>query len=202
MTDVAALYVDPAGIYAQLVGDCWGEDRDARRYPGPWPVVAHPPCARWSILAPLVESQGGAAVGDEGGCFAAALAAVRQWGGVLEHPRLSFAWAAHGLTRPRFGSWHPCAGGGWVTEVSQAAYGHRAEKLTWLYCSGVEPVALDWSRPAATARVSECNGRSRHPAERMSRQERRSTPEAFARTLIDLALGEGAKTRAQLPLFE
>jgi len=38
--------------------------------------------------------------GNDGGCFAAALAAVRRWGGVLEHPAGSNAFAAFGLPRP------------------------------------------------------------------------------------------------------
>lgn len=46
--DVAALYIDPRGVYPQLTGvDCWGPDRDARTYDGPHPVVSHPPCGPW-----------------------------------------------------------------------------------------------------------------------------------------------------------
>ena len=45
---IAALYVQSNGVYADLAGvDPWYEARDARTYAGPWPVVAHPPCARW-----------------------------------------------------------------------------------------------------------------------------------------------------------
>lgn len=45
---ISALYVDPKGCYAGLEGvDLWDEARDARKYAGPWPVVAHPPCQRW-----------------------------------------------------------------------------------------------------------------------------------------------------------
>ena len=53
MTDVAALFVQPDGCYAGLPEvDAWPEQRDARKYRGPWPVVAHPPCQLWGAFAP------------------------------------------------------------------------------------------------------------------------------------------------------
>ena len=43
---VAALYVQRGGAYFGLPDvDPWDEERDARLYPGPHPVVAHPPCS-------------------------------------------------------------------------------------------------------------------------------------------------------------
>jgi hypothetical protein len=43
---VAALFVQARGCYYGLDDvDPWGEGRDARLYAGPWPVIAHPPCA-------------------------------------------------------------------------------------------------------------------------------------------------------------
>ena len=48
---IAALYVAKNGSYIDLPGvDPWPEDRDARLYRGPHPVVAHPPCQRWGKL--------------------------------------------------------------------------------------------------------------------------------------------------------
>ena len=45
---IAALYVELGGAYYGLPGvDPWDQARDARKYSGPWPVVAHPPCERW-----------------------------------------------------------------------------------------------------------------------------------------------------------
>lgn len=45
---IAALFVATGGCYFGLPEvDPWDEKRDARLYAGPWPVVAHPPCARW-----------------------------------------------------------------------------------------------------------------------------------------------------------
>src|SRR3954463_12022794 len=85
---IAALYVETNGVYYGLPDvDPWDEARDARKYEGPWPGGAHPPCARWCRLAGFVEHQteGRLQRGDDGGCFAAAVDAVRKFGGVLEH---------------------------------------------------------------------------------------------------------------------
>src|SRR5512144_3121993 len=96
---VAALYIDPRGPYPKMADvDCWDESRDARLYDGPWPVVAHPPCQRWTNFAALNFKRYGGEhnrPGNDGGCFRSALASVRAWGGVLEHPAFSNAWPAH-----------------------------------------------------------------------------------------------------------
>lgn len=145
VVDVAVLFADPKGVYAGLEGvDLWDEARDARLYAGPWPVVAHPPCARWCQLASVNEKRWGTKIGDDGGTFAAALAAVRRFGGVLEHPAYMIAWSFYGLPRPVRGIWRQALDDpGYVTEVSQAAYGCPARKRTWLYLVG-DPVDLDW----------------------------------------------------------
>lgn len=46
---IAALYIDAArGPYTNMPGiDAWGIERDATLYPGPHPVIAHPPCGPW-----------------------------------------------------------------------------------------------------------------------------------------------------------
>jgi hypothetical protein len=155
---VAALYVQTGGGYFGLPDvDPWDARRDARRYPGPFSVVAHPPCERWCRFAPMAAQRAAAhpqaalpglappkEIGDDEGCFEAALAALHRWGGVLEHPASSYAWAAYGLAKPPKAGWAR-SGAGWVCEVSQGQYGHRADKLTWLYYVGqVEPPALRW----------------------------------------------------------
>ena len=142
---IAALYVERGGAYWDLPGvDPWDEMRDARLYAGPHPVVAHPPCQRWGRYwggGPSAKVK--RAKGDDNGCFAAALAAVRRWGGVLEHPEASHAWRAFGLVEPPWaGAWVRAdwmdGFDGWTCCVDQGAYGHRARKKTWLYAHGVE----------------------------------------------------------------
>src|SRR5690606_37210149 len=119
-------FVQPNGCYVGLPGvDPWDERRDARLYDGPWPVVAHPPCARWCLLAGLVESRTGKRKGDDDGCFESALQSVRRFGGVLEHPAYSAAFAAHGLARPDpRGGWQRTLCGGAVCHVDQGHYWH------------------------------------------------------------------------------
>jgi hypothetical protein len=155
---IAALFVQDGGSYFGLSGvDPWPEARDARRYAGPWPVVAHPPCQRWGKLwagQPLwIKRTGERKVkGDDGGCFAAALDAVRRWGGVLEHPLGSHAWPHFGLNLPpRTGGWIAADFyGGWTCCVEQGRYGHYARKPTLLYAVGCELSDLAWGMSEAT----------------------------------------------------
>lgn len=196
---IAALYVDPKGIYADIHDvDIWDESRDANTYPGPWPVVAHPPCARWGRYwngGPSARVR--CEIGDDGGCFKAALRAVRRWGGVLEHPEASHAWRIFALNLPpRSGGWIVADfEGGWTCCVEQAHYGHRARKATWLYVVGCKLPRLQWGKSQASIRLDE----GYHSAEerrravktgacqRMSKRERAATPLIFRDVLLGMA---------------
>lgn len=151
---IAALFVAKDGCYSNLPGvDAWDEARDARRYAGPHPVVAHPPCQRWGKLwagQPLwIKRTGERKIkGDDDGCFASALASVRQWGGILEHPWGSQAWSHFGINKPpRIGGWVVADfEGGWTCCVEQGRYGHYARKPTLLLAYHVDLPELDWGK--------------------------------------------------------
>ena len=71
---VAALYVDRRGPYWNRPDvDAWDVERDARKYAGPWPVVAHPPCGPWGALRHLYK-------GNEHDCAPRAVEQVRTFG--------------------------------------------------------------------------------------------------------------------------
>lgn len=203
---IAALYVETGGCYFGLPDvDPWDEARDARAYAGPHPVVAHPPCQRWGRYwfgGPSAKVR--RRLGDDGGTFAAALAAVRRWGGVLEHPADSHAWAAFGLNSPpRTGGWVVADwSGGWTCCVEQGAYGHRARKATWLYVSGIDLPSLRWGkapgnferlddgyRSAEDRRAARADGRHRlaRTSPRPSDRDRLATPPAFRDLLLTMA---------------
>lgn len=187
------MYVATRGVYAGVPDvDPWDELRDARTYRGPHPVVAHPPCGRWGKLAALNESRHGALVGNDRGCFAAALRAVRRFGGVLEHPAFSRAYRMHSLRGPpASGGWVPCdAYGGFACHVEQGHYGHRARKATWLYAIGCNLPDLQWG-PSETAlwciagaNLEVSRGKL---VKTMSKRERRATPAAFRDLLLSIA---------------
>lgn len=191
---VAALYVEKNGVYSGLEGvEVWDEERDARLYAGPCPVVAHPPCARWGSLAFVNQAMHGYRVGDDGGCFEAALASVREFGGVLEHPAKSLAWSHFNLPAPSRDGWAQSFDDpGWTTEVSQVTYGHRARKRTWLYYIGPEPARLDWRDAEGECIVGDLwhgegrrKGRGDRP--RMYQREALATPPAFRDVLLAMA---------------
>lgn len=191
---IAALFVQPDGCYQDLDGvDPWDEARDARLYPGPHPVVAHPPCTRWCRLAGLVEARWGHKRGEDGGCFKSALASVRRWGGVLEHPAYSDAWPAFDLPRPsRHGGWQRGFCGGWSCHVEQWRYGHAAKKATWLYAFGVDLPSLKWGSVLdreGGALVSWCGNHvaSDENRPRLGKKAAAATPKDFRDALIRIA---------------
>lgn len=184
---IAALFVEKRGVYYGLPEvDPWDESRDARLYAGPWPVVAHPPCRLWTNFAILNYKRYGGRYnqpGNDGGCFASALASVERFGGVLEHPAFSRAWSSFRLDPPMRGTWQRSRAG-FVCEVWQSAYGHRARKRTWLYYVGSEqPPELDWSRPTGTHQI----GWFDRIKPTLSKCEASRTPVAFRDELIRLA---------------
>ena len=201
MRTVACLYIDPRGPYPKLPGtDCWDEKRDARLYAGPHPVVAHPPCERWGRYwggGPMLHgTERQKVLGDDGGCFAAALASVRQWGGVLEHPEASHAWKAHGLSRPpKSGGWVPAGDGGFTCCVEQGHYGHAARKATWLYAARVELPELTWGNAEGKTLLDEGFHSKEERArliktgrcQRLSRLQRIKSPVPFAELLLNIA---------------
>lgn len=194
MRTIAALYVQTGGSYYGLEGvDPWDEARDARLYDGPHPVVAHPPCSRWCRLAGLVEARWGHKRGEDGGCFKAALASVRKWGGVLEHPAYSDAWAAFDLPAPpRHGGWVRGFCGGWSCHVEQGRYGHDAKKATWLYAYGTDLPDMLWGfdpDQKSKALVSWCGNHvaSGESRPRLGKKAASKTPEAFRDLLITIA---------------
>jgi hypothetical protein len=177
---VAALFVETDGPYFGLDDvEPWDVTRDARLYDGPHPVIAHPPCNRWSRLATFRRQRDGL----DGGCFAAALNAVRRFGGVLEHPAHSLAWTTFALPRPANSGWtRSLLDEGWTCEVDQRWYGHEARKPTWLYFVGDEPPDLIWgSAPQSDKSIQASYGGGKRQALRSR------TPLAFRDVLLSMA---------------
>jgi hypothetical protein len=209
---IAALFVEKGGVYYGLPNvDPWDKERDARNYAGPYPVIAHPPCERWGrFWHGSTRKPHQFKLGDDGGCFESALAAVRRFGGVLEHPADSHAWKAFALTPPRkAGGW--CIAdpfGGLCCHVEQGFYGHFARKPTWLYAFGTNAALFDlrWGRgqqrlhPVALARygyekarrigmVAMIGGKNK-------KRIRDATPPEFRDLLIAIVSGVPARAAA------
>lgn len=200
---IAALYVEPQGAYIGVPGvDPWDEARDARKYAGPHPVVAHPPCQRWgrfwhgSTRKPHQFKKG-----DDGGCFAAALASIKAHGGVIEHPADSHAWEHFGLRKPpRNGGWVEAVPGIWTCCVYQGHYGHFSGKPTWLLVAGLayhDLPQLRWGKteqrlhPTAVAKHGYAKARRIGMMAMVGGKDktaiRNSTPPEFRDVLISIA---------------
>lgn len=170
----------PDSVYKTLDNvDVWDKERDARNWLGGTPVVAHPPCGQWGRLRQFARVDL-----EEKSLAVLAVLAVRQNGGVLEHPKGSLLWKHCGLPLPgerdKFG--------GYTFPVLQQWWGHRAEKATWLYIVGVEPDSL----PQVPLVLGEATHviqtrKTIHHLPHVPKKERHRTPPTFASWLISVA---------------
>ena len=113
--------------------DCYDLKRNALSYSDRIPIIAHPPCRMFSKLrglssAPLSEKK----------LAFFALSKVRQFGGVLEHPRSSTLWIDGNFNLD--GSVDSY--GGFLRSVDLSWFGYPARKKTMLYFCGITPGQL------------------------------------------------------------
>lgn len=177
---ISVLFARRNSIYKAIPGlDVWDIERNAENWPGGNPVIAHPPCRAWGILRHFSKHPPG-----EPDLALQAVAHVRTWGGVLEHPEKSLLWKNAGL--PKQGEWD--AFGGWTLSLLQYWFGHRAEKGTWLYIVGINPGEL----PPIPFVLGEpefvvATRKKKDKRKEISKAEREETPVEFALWLVDVA---------------
>lgn len=182
---VAALFVREDSFYKSMPGvDCWDIGRDARKWPGGCPVVAHPPCRAWGKLRAFAKPRL-----EEKELAFFAVEQVRRFGGVLEHRRGSSLWAAADLPAPVAGlvdGW-----GGWTLPVFQCWFGRKAERSALLYIVGIAPGDL----PAMPIRLGEAShvvapssgGSAGGLRKSITKAEGEHAPPDFARWLVEIA---------------
>jgi hypothetical protein len=194
MREVAALFVRADSVYKTMPGvDAWDIERDARKWPGGVPVVAHPPCRAWGRFSHMAKPRDG-----ERDHAPWAVEQIRRYGGVLEHPAESKLWHHCGLPVP---GRMPDSFGGWSLYIRQCDWGHRAEKLTWLYVVGLHVDELPEFPPPREATHVIAQGREPRPdlgrgrlkkgvpgwRPEVTPREREYTPTPLAEWLVDLA---------------
>lgn len=165
---VAVLCVAEKSAYRALPDlDLWDRKRDAAKYQGPHPIVAHPPCAQWSRLrafsrVDLAEKALGPLT----------IALARRYGGVVEQPAGSALFAGLPVAG-RSDAW------GFTHVLDQSWFGYPARKRTLLYICGVLPDALP-SYPLIL-------GGGHRLVESMSSAERSHTVVDLAAWLVQIA---------------
>ena len=181
---ISVLYVRSDSVYKSLGVDCWDIERDARKWPGGNPIVAHPPCRAWGKLKAFAKPRL-----DEKELARQAIRDIRKYGGVLEHPRHSSLWKEMSLPAPgtvdAFGGYSIC--------VDQYWWGHKAQKKTLLYICGcpikdLPPIPIKFD--AVTHYVGypkSWRGKPRNGMREVSKKEREATPIELAKWLILVA---------------
>ncbi len=177
---IAVLFARKDSVYKDFPEcDVWDEQRDARRWPGGAPVVAHPPCAQWSRLYRFARPDP-----IQKALAPWAIEQVRKYGGVLEHPYASRLWKELDLPLgSKRDEW-----GGFTVAIPQWWFGHPANKATWFYIVGCKPEDL----PAVPLKLGQADlcvttSRGNRGTKEMKKSERTRTYLPMAQWLVDVA---------------
>jgi hypothetical protein len=162
---------------------------DAMRYSGPFPLVAHPPCAPWGAFRGFLKDPDSSIDGKKS-CAIFSIGVARRFGGVVEHPLGSSLWKHMDLPLPGRGS---DRFGGWTMRVDQVNFGHPCIKPTWLYVVGVDPGNRIFSGLPTGKAPAKCIRRWKGcELPYCTKGERKMTPFDFAVFLVRIA-GEVGK---------
>lgn len=176
---VAVLFVRSDSAYKEMPQcDCYDFDRDALTFSGGMPVIAHPPCRAWGILAHMAKPREG-----ERELALWAVEQVRANGGCLEHPSGSRLWKEANL--PEEGMFSD-EFGGYTVEIDQYAFGHVANKPTKIYICGCPPQKLPVI-PKKYGRAAKSITGQVPGTKRCTQFEREHTPEALRQWLVEVA---------------
>ncbi len=172
MKKIVALFVRSDSIYKTMPGiECYDINRNALTWRGGCPIIAHPPCRTWGMLAHMANH-----IPGEHELALWALKQAEKYGGVVEHPRNSRLWK------------HIKNDAGYIIEINQFDFGHVASKPTRLYICGcpknlLPPMPLhNMGTPRKTI-----TGIVGQPGRRCTQYERETTPLKFAKWLVKVA---------------
>lgn len=180
---VSVLFARADSIYKDLGVDVWDIERDARKWQGGNPIIAHPPCRAWGQLSHMAKPRP-----DEKELAIWSINKIREFGGVLEHPRASKLWKHMNLP---FGK-EIDEFGGYTICINQSWFGHKAEKKTLLYICGVPqselpimPMNFNAIEYCVTSSIRRSDPRS--TKKRIGLKDREGTPLELALWLIEVA---------------
>ena len=188
---ISILFARRDSIYKSLDCDVWDEDRNALEWQGGNPVVCHPPCRAWGQLRHMAKP-----IFGERDLAIWAIAKVREFGGVLEHPYKSVLWIELNLPEPGFVDDY----GGFTLPIFQSWFGHKADKPTKLYICGLPrknmpaiPLVLGDAKYICGTSGRRVNGTRLRPGDlgyrpEISKSEREHTPLALAQWLCEVAM--------------
>ena len=174
---IAALCVSHTSIYKKLPNiECWDQKRDAAKFSGGMPVVAHPPCRAWSAFT---AHQTVDVEPEEMELGIHCCDMLKQNGGVLEQPAHSRLFQAGSLPEPGDAGSKDL----FSLQVDQSWWGYALKKGTWLCFSGVDPEFIELVMPTNRTDIPE----SKKLWNTFSKHQRSTTTLWFAEWLCMVA---------------
>ncbi len=173
------------------VFDVYDIRRDARTYKGEEPVIAHPPCRAWGMLAHMAKPRP-----DEKELALFSIDLVRKNGGVVEHPYGSRLWKYYGITDLTEGV---DSFGGYTITIDQWDFGHVARKKTKLYICGLNASALPAFPPKREGTPTRSIAGNVKGTVRCTQYQREYTPDAlifFMKEICERITEARAKTNS------